>query len=956
MMMPVAQNKDDFSFGPFCLIASERLLTKNGVPVDLSPRAFDILAALLSRPSEVVSKSDLIGLVWPGVTIEEGTLRWHIAYLRKALSDGRDGARYIQTVSGRGYCFAATASRLSTASRPADEGSTLKKGPAFPARLSRMIGRDVVVEAISAQLMAGRFMTIVGAGGIGKTTVAVSIGRRLLADFGNLVYFVDLGSLKDPLLVASATVQALGLAVNESNPVPSLIAYLRDRRILLVFDNCEHVIEAVSALAERIYNEAPQVHILATSREALRLEGEQVHRLAPLEYPSETARLTAAEASAFPAIRLFIERATANQARFTFSDADAPVVAEICRKLDGIALAIELAAGRIDTFGIRGVAALLGDRFHLLTGGGRRTAVPRHQTLSATLDWSYETLPEAERLILRGVGIFSGRFTLEAACAVAAASESVETDVISHLASLVGKSLIVADIGGEDAYFKLLETTRGYVVRKLAQTDELERFARRHALYYRGLFEQAEVERQRQAPAEWVETYAFEIDNLRAALDWAFSPRGDVSLGIDLTLAAASLWTHLSLNLELRSRAETALTKMGSVTSENTLREMSLYAKLASALLHTAGSESKMRDAWRRVLAIAKIVGDIDYELRALWGLWIIKIKRGEFREAMELAEQFRAAASASSDIVDGLVAERILAQSHFYLGNLEATRLHIDRMLATYRAPPDRLHILRYQFDQDVVARNILGWTLWLQGFSERAIYEGNSSVDEAIKLKHPVSQAWALTNTCPILILTGDLPGATRLVDLLLEQTSSLTLTLWRPFARCVQGLLLIKQGNLVDGSNILETAIREMPENSYHLRYIYFQGELADAYCCMGETVRAMDIIEEALDQSERSGERWCVAELLRIKGTIILKSGSVGAADESDRLFLSSLDWARRQGLLGWELRTATSLTLSWKERGCPERALEILASVYARFTEGFEMTNLKGAKALLDDLS
>ena len=417
------------SFGPFELWCDQRVLLRDGEALPLGGRALDLLVFLVSRPGEVVTKKELIDHAWPGAIVEEGSLRVHVAAIRKALEDGKFGNRYIANIQGRGYSFVGSVVGLDDSN-----GSISEKSPAFPPHLSRMIGRQVAVDAISAQLVTGRFVTIVGAGGIGKTTVAVSIGRRLLEEFDDLVHFIDLGSLKDPLLVASATNLALGLPINERDPVPGLIAALRDRRMLLIFDSCEHVIETASVLAERIFNETSQVHILATSQEALSVEGEKVHRLAPLECPSEDAHLTAEEALAFPAVRLFIERANANQSGFAFSDADAPVVAEICRKLDGIALAIELAAGRVGAYGIRKVARLLDQRFGLLWDG-RRTALPRHRTLTATLDWSYDLLQELEQTILRRLSVFAGIFTLEAARSVTEGNDVDDAQIISAMAS-----------------------------------------------------------------------------------------------------------------------------------------------------------------------------------------------------------------------------------------------------------------------------------------------------------------------------------------------------------------------------------------------------------------------------------------------------------------------------------------------------------------------------------------
>ena len=322
MVWPVAQDRDTISFGPFSLVASERLLLKGGTPVELGARTLDTLIALLSRPNEVVGKKDLIAKVRPDVIVEEGSLRFHIAALRKALGDGKDGARYITTLAGRGYCFVAPISRSNDR---ADGITTVAviKGSNLPARSVRMVGRADDVFTISNRLRVSRFVTIVGSGGVGKTTVAVAVVHDLLEAFSGAVLFVDLGALSDPDLVASTVTSMLGLAVRSDNSTPSLIAYLRDKQMLLVLDDCEHVIEAVATLAARIFVGGPQVHILATSREALRVEGEQVYRLMPLTVPPDDPGLTAEVALTFPAIQLFVERAAASGARLDLSDADA---------------------------------------------------------------------------------------------------------------------------------------------------------------------------------------------------------------------------------------------------------------------------------------------------------------------------------------------------------------------------------------------------------------------------------------------------------------------------------------------------------------------------------------------------------------------------------------------------------------------------------------------------------
>ena len=439
--------------------------------------------------------------VWSDATVDEGALRFHMSMLRKALGDGQAGARYITTLSGRGYSFVAPVLR-SRGQAPIQveghvespvESPAVERAHHLPARLTRMVGRDETIAAITRQLMVDRFISVVGPGGIGKTAVAVSVGHAMLGDFAEVCY-VDLGALRDPQLVSSAVASALGLLVRSHDPVPGIISFLRDRRMLLILDSCEHVVETASALAERIYQEALQTHILATSRELLRVEGEHVLRLAALESPPDDAGLKAAQILAYPAARLFIERAAASGHQLDIGEADARRVGEICRRLDGIALAIELAAGRVNAFGIQETATLLDNRFRLQ---GRRTALRRHQTLGATLDWSYGLLPERERVVFCRLSIFVGAFSLDDAEQAAAAADLTARDVSLALESLVEKSLVAVELRSSATRYRLLDTTRAYALENLAGRPDANDVARRHANHFLGF-----LERVRDQPSE----------------------------------------------------------------------------------------------------------------------------------------------------------------------------------------------------------------------------------------------------------------------------------------------------------------------------------------------------------------------------------------------------------------------------------------------------------------------
>src|SRR6201987_6490793 len=451
---------DQLSFGPFSLLTAERLLKKADESIPLGGRALDTLIALVERTGEIVTHRELISTVWPGVTVEDANLRAHIAALRKALGDGRDGARYVSNVAGRGYCFVAPVTRSSARQPVPITGITpTERGKRLPPRLTRMVGRDDTVRSLAQQLQMWRFVSVVGPGGVGKTTVAISVAHSLIDGFHDAAVFIDLAALSDPQLVPTAVASALGLTVQTQDPVVSLLAFIGDSKILLVLDSCEHVIGVAAALAERVVSDAPQTHILATSREALRVEGEHVHLLYSLDCTPENAGLTAAEALRYPAAQLFMERAAASGYGAELSDIDAPIVARGCRRLDGIALAIEPAAGRVGSLGIRRTAELLDNRFSLLWQG-RRTALPRHQTLNAMLDWSYNLLSPDEKAVLGRLSVFAGDLTLAAACSVAADAEIDQASSAKAITGLLAKSLISKTESRGLTYYRLLDITR----------------------------------------------------------------------------------------------------------------------------------------------------------------------------------------------------------------------------------------------------------------------------------------------------------------------------------------------------------------------------------------------------------------------------------------------------------------------------------------------------------------
>jgi predicted ATPase/DNA-binding winged helix-turn-helix (wHTH) protein len=475
------------SFGPFCLLPAQRLLLHADEPVRLGSRALDILIALVERPGELVSKDELMIRVWPNTFVEPANLTVHIAALRRALGDGHDGNRFLINIPGRGYRFVAPVTFAKDLPPSALAAVATKREHNLPTRLTPLIGRADIVNELADRLPQRRLLTIAGPGGIGKTAVALAVSEQRIEAYEHGIWLIDLARVGDPLLIPKAIVSTLGLEVRAEHPLAALIASLRDKHVLLVFDNCEHVIAAAAELTTQILRGAPNVQIIATSREPLRAEGEHLYRLAPLASPPASPDVNAREALSFPAVELFVACAAASLSEFELDDADASIVAEICRRLDGIPLAIKLAAVRVGTIGLRGVAARMEDSVTLLTDG-HRNAPPRQQTMRATLDWSYGLLTELEQSVFRRLSVFAGSFTLqEAAATVAAHSSRSEREIIDNVLELVAKSLIIADRHDPERCLWLLETTRTYARIRLAESGECDAIHRRHAEYHRGL-------------------------------------------------------------------------------------------------------------------------------------------------------------------------------------------------------------------------------------------------------------------------------------------------------------------------------------------------------------------------------------------------------------------------------------------------------------------------------------
>lgn len=945
------------SFGPFQLYPLTRKLERDGVPLPLGDRALDILIVLVERAGELVSHRDLITRVWRGLVVSPGNLRVHMTTLRKALGDGEDGARYIANVAGQGYTFVApvkrTGSAPSTASVSPPHSAIIVEPRVLPPALARMVGRDDAVRTIVADLRTDRFVTIVGAGGMGKTTVAISVAHAMLEEFAGKVCFVDLGALADPKLLAATIASTLGLSIQSADPLATLMTFLRTTRMLLLLDNCEHVIDAVAPLAEMIFSEAPGAHILATSREALRVEGEHAHWLRPLDSPPPDAKVSAATALTFPAVKLFVERAMASDNRFELNDTNAPIVADICSRLDGIALALEFVAGRIGTHGLEGTATLLGKRLGL-HWQGRRTALPRHQTLHSLLDWSYSLLPPAEQHVLRRLSIFVGTFTLEAAQAVASDPQLDAAQLASIVDHLIAKSLVSAiETHAGATCYRLLETTRIYAIRKLEECgDEIDATAERHARYFTRLLNP-------NSKGDCRRTRHEQLGNLRAALEWCFGGRGASSgsrrteLGIDLAAASVSAFLDLSLWNECRKWSEAALAVLPAATRGDK-RELVLQEALAISSLLTNAIEA--RTAIDRGLEIARRLGETAIRFRLLGALHVYVLRMTDFKSSLAVAEEMDAVARDTNDVSRRVIADWMLGSSQYVLGNPAISKQLFESGFSHgVRATDVDQHLAGLYYRTRALYG--LARVQWLCGFPDRALHSARQSMIEAAETGSPVDVSYSLVYSCYVFLWCGDLQTAQEMNETVMAQPHWQGRLMWfHAEALALKGELLVRRGNLEAGIELLRDTLASMQATSQkNLMLSVTACCLAEALAATGRAEEALTVINDAIALAPGGAETWDAPELFRIKAVILLSLPRPDAM-RAENCLMQSLALAHHQGAIGWELRTTITMARLRAAQGRTMEAREMLSKIYDRFTEGFETQDLKAAAALLTELA
>jgi predicted ATPase/DNA-binding winged helix-turn-helix (wHTH) protein len=910
-----------------------RELRVRGSPARLGGRAFRMIEVLAYCAGELVTKDELMDRIWPGAVVLENTLQVHAVAVRKALGPYRS---LLKTEARRGYrLLGEWTIRHHEAPRPPIGLRNVEatgKPPAtnIPSLATRLVGRDAALQRLRDLLSAYRAVTLTGTGGIGKTTLALAVTRQVLGGFPDGVWRVELASLSDSALVSMTVANVLRLGLRSDAVAAEAVARaIGEKKLLLVFDNCEHLVEAVAELAETILSLCPNTTILSTSRETLRIQGEYLYRVPPLDVPpvAETEPTRVLEHSAS---ELFLARASEAGADLPVNANYPSMIGAICRHLDGIPLAIELAAARAATLGLQSVAIGLRDRFALLTTG-RRNALPRHQTLRATLDWSHQLLTETEQALLHRLAIFVGPFSLDAACALSNASKN-DIDVVDGIAGLVGKSLVLKAVASATAEFRLLETTRAYAFDQLAESGVLAEVARRHAEYLIKVLGNLEEEVRSTPSDQHLAEFRRRANEIHAALEWAFSTAGEPAIGVALTIAAVHLWFELSQQTIARGRVEQAL-PYAEIGSD---QEMWLRIALGHSLWYLGPGTDAIGLNFSRALEIAENIGATAVQTRALWGLWAAHRGKEDYRAALEVALRYADVATSARDLCASHLADRIVALSHHLLGHQELAQEWTERALRQpYRLDPSAG--MGYQVETPVAMPALLARILWIRGFPDQATAAAAEAVAAAGKSGHSFAMAYAVTFAgLPVALWTGALvEGRLQLDVLAAHAVGNQRMEDWR---LCYGRALKLRQGS--EGEVLIASFVEPRADPSRPAPF-------ADL---------ALDTdIPVPLPGADRSDLPWSAPELLRVEAMLDLWHETPDADAIAQAKLLRAVQIAREQKALSWELRATMSLARLWRRRGRAAEARELLMVIYGQFTEGFGTSDLVRAKSLIRDL-
>jgi predicted ATPase/DNA-binding winged helix-turn-helix (wHTH) protein len=914
-----------WSFGNFTLLADRRLLMAGGAPVRLGGRALDILIALVEYAGQFVTRDELIARIWGERVVEEINLRVQVAAVRRVLGDeGGEHPQFILNVPARGYCFVAPVTRSGEVlAPPSDE----RKAMVLRTPLTTLVGREQSVAELGKQLLNCRSVTVVGTGGIGKSASAVRVAAEAAPRYRDGVCHVDLCGIADGRIATTRIAEAIGMSSGRQQGDDSLVSALHESHLLLLLDGCEGVVDMVAMLAQEILAEAPGVDLLATSREPLRIPGEQVHRLGPLAIPSTGTLSTLESVLEFSSVQLFSERAYAASGNFDPTSVDAGLMMDICRRLDGVPLAIELAAHRVEHLGLAGILAQLDDGFDILVDE-RRADEPHQQSLGASFDWSFANLTSDERCVLCRLSAFAGDFSLASGAHLA--SFAVDDGHVRELiGQLANKSLVSVDTGARGVRYRLLGATRAYARVQLRARDDHEATLRRHAELTVGLVEAADSDLASQSSQNWLLRHSAALEDVRSALAWLSTRRDEAALHMRLLAASSRLWYQLSAVAEYCNLASGVLGSLSSTVADSD--RIQVYFGVGRARLHVHGRDAESFAAFDRAFAMAERLGDHQDHLMALWGLWLDHCLSGRYADALDLAGRYeRLATSAATG--PGVAGDRMLLVSFLNTGRHADARARGERALASIFLMPVTGAGARPQLEQGAIARAHLARVLWLQGLPDSALAMAREAVDLARQSMHDITNCLCLHGLCVIASWTGQRNEARDAAHALSVLAAKHRLGLWAAWARFHENAMAFADGE-------------PMPPDWREPRCGIPQLELMATY--------SADLLEpEIVLRAEEGNAAWCEPEVLRARGCHAARLETEQGKHQALALFGRALLLARAQGALAWELRVATSIAAISDQPEESWMAIDLLTKTLDRFTEGSTTPDIRHARDLL----
>lgn len=912
----------------------QRDIRHHGASLRIGARALDILEVLHRANGSVVSKDDIMDAVWPGLIVEENRLQVHVATLRKALGADRD---LIKTVPGRGYLLVAPPA---VAPEPAPRAAALPAAPVAAARPVSLVGRQAEIGQIVDMIERAPVVTLVGAGGIGKTSLAGRVAHELRERSGERVLFVALASAatRDDVLLAIAA--ELGLETVDVPGIAPIAGAFAASPALLVLDNAEHVVDLVADLVDTLTSRASLLRVLATSREPLHISAEAVFRVSPLAVPDSDAPLD--EIVRHSAVELFLARIRAATPDCAVDAAGIRLIGDICRRLDGLPLAIELAAARVATLGLEAVAARLDDRLNLLTGG-LRSALPRHQTLRATFDWSYVLLDAAERALFRRMACFIGPFTFDAAREVAMDPGMSAAETIAVLGELVAKSLVTVEFHGAHARYRLTESTRAYALEKLRNEGEFDLVAERHACYER---EHGEARMQALTPAA-------DLASPRVAADApapaphepvAVEPRGHEADALALALLEPARMRECA---QPARRALDAIEAggTGDAGSIDAARELRLRAAYATALLHTDGDTHAAAAMWDRTLVLAGRIGDEAFDACALVGLWNTMLTRSDIHESLRYATRFERAAERRGDRPQRLLANAMVATSLHYFGEHAQARERLEAATAGLDvAGEPSCAEAALGVDVATLGRTMLMRLVWMQGDPEYAMRLAAQAVESARRTGSGLALCVVLgAAAVPIALRYGDHDVISDYLGTLRSTAEANGFDIWLSHAEGLAGQFDMQAGHPGAGLARLEPALRRIEASGFRRLLAPLVVAYAEGLTRTGRAAEACAKLDATLARCRAHGEHLFVPELLRVRGLAMLEQARTAEPDaalayevEGHRHLLTGIHTANGQGAAMWALRGTLDLADHLIERGRTGQASSLVANLSGHF--------------------